>query len=120
MTAKTNTERQRAFRADLKRQGLTEVRGIFAKPEQHKAIKEAAKAINTTGETVMHIAGNQTGDFNEWVRAQVETVETERQQELLDKINALILASEEADPDGYSETEFAALKSRICKAISNA
>lgn len=45
MTAKTAKERQRAFRADLKRQGLTEVRGIFAKPEQHQAIKEAAKQM---------------------------------------------------------------------------
>ena len=45
MTAKTNTERQRAFRADMKRQGLTEVRGIFAKPEQHQAIKEAARKV---------------------------------------------------------------------------
>jgi DNA-binding LacI/PurR family transcriptional regulator len=45
MTAKTTAERQRAFRADLKRQGLTEVRGIFAKPAQHQAIKEAAKQM---------------------------------------------------------------------------
>jgi len=43
MTAKTTAERQRAFRAELKRQGLTEVRGIFARPEQHKAAREAAK-----------------------------------------------------------------------------
>jgi len=42
---KTTAERQRAFRADLKRQGLTEVRGIFAKPSQHKAVKEAAKVV---------------------------------------------------------------------------
>ena len=52
MTAKTNTERQRAYRADLKRQGLTEVRGIFAKPEQHKAIKESAKALAQAQKTV--------------------------------------------------------------------
>lgn len=43
MTAKTTAERQRAFRAELKRQGLTEVRGIFAKPAQHKVAREAAK-----------------------------------------------------------------------------
>lgn len=45
MKAKTNTERQRAFRAGLKRQGMAEVRGIFAPPELHDAIKEAAKQI---------------------------------------------------------------------------
>ena len=48
MTAKTAAERQRAYRADLRRQGLTEVRGIFAKPDQHKAIKEAAKRVLDT------------------------------------------------------------------------
>ena len=54
MTAKTNTERQRAYRASLKQQGLTEVRGIFAKPEQHKAIKEAAKQmLDTPAKTVL-------------------------------------------------------------------
>ncbi len=53
MTAKTTAERQRAFRADLKRQGLTEVRGIFAKPSQHKAVKEAArKVVAETQKTV--------------------------------------------------------------------
>ena len=46
--AKTTAERQRAFRADMKRQGLTEVRGIFAKPEQHQAIKEVAKQMLDT------------------------------------------------------------------------
>ena len=45
MTAKTTAERQRAFRADLKRQGLMEVRGIFAKPSQHKAVKQAARKV---------------------------------------------------------------------------
>lgn len=48
MTAKTTAERQRAFRAILKQQGLTEVRGIFAKPDQHKAIREAAKRVLDT------------------------------------------------------------------------
>ena len=54
MAAKTTAERQRAFRADLKRQGLTEVRGIYAKPEKHEAIKEAAKrALDTAPNTVV-------------------------------------------------------------------
>ena len=54
MTAKTTAERQRAFRADLKRQGLTEVRGIYAKPEKHEAIKEAAKrALDTAPKSVV-------------------------------------------------------------------
>lgn len=48
MAAKTTAERQRAFRADLKRQGLTEVRGIYAKPEKHKAIRDAAKQMLDT------------------------------------------------------------------------
>ena len=52
MTAKTTAERQKAFRAELKRQGLTEVRGIFAKLEQHQAIKEAAKALAEAQKTV--------------------------------------------------------------------
>jgi hypothetical protein len=53
MTAKTTAERQRAFRADLKRQGLTEVRGIFAKPDQHKAVKEArARLLRHAQKTV--------------------------------------------------------------------
>jgi hypothetical protein len=43
--AKTTAERQRAFRASLKQQGLTEVRGIFAKPDQHQVVKEAAKKL---------------------------------------------------------------------------
>lgn len=50
MTAKTTAERQRAFRAHLKRQGLTEVRGIYAKPDQHKAIKEAARKVTEAAE----------------------------------------------------------------------
>jgi hypothetical protein len=45
VTAKTTAERQRAFRASLKQQGLTEVRGIFAKPDQHQAVKDAVKKV---------------------------------------------------------------------------
>jgi hypothetical protein len=45
MTAKTTAERQRAYKASQRRQGLMEVRGIFAKPAQHQAIKEAAKQM---------------------------------------------------------------------------
>lgn len=46
MTAKTNKERQQAYR-DKKRlvQGLTEVRGIYAAKSQHAAIKAAAKEL---------------------------------------------------------------------------
>jgi hypothetical protein len=45
MTAKTTAERQRAYKASQRRQGLMEVRGIFAKPAQHQAIKEAARKV---------------------------------------------------------------------------
>lgn len=57
MTAKTTTERQREFRAGLKRQGMAEVRGIYAPPELHEAIKEAAKQIlgeNCNGTSKKH------------------------------------------------------------------
>lgn len=54
MTAKTTAERQRAYKASQRRQGLTEVRGIFAKPEKHEAIKEAAKrALDTAPKSVV-------------------------------------------------------------------
>ena len=42
--AKTNAERQAAFRARQAEQQATEVRGIFAHPDDHQSIKnEAAK-----------------------------------------------------------------------------
>ena len=48
MTAKTTAERQRAYKASQRRQGLTEVRGIYAKPEKHKAIRDAVKQMIDT------------------------------------------------------------------------
>lgn len=45
MKAKTTAQKQRDFRARKIAQGLTEVRGIFAPPEAHAAIKEAAREL---------------------------------------------------------------------------
>lgn len=45
MTAKTTAERQREFRARQAGQQATEVRGIFAHPEDHAEVKEAAAKI---------------------------------------------------------------------------
>jgi hypothetical protein len=45
--AKTNAERQREFRArKATEQQATEVRGIFAHPEDHAEVKEAAAKIS--------------------------------------------------------------------------
>ena len=43
--AKTNAERQRAFRARKAAQTAAEVRGVFAHPDDHQAIREAAKRL---------------------------------------------------------------------------
>ena len=44
--AKTNAERQREFRArKATEQQATEVRGIFARPDDHAEVKEAAAKI---------------------------------------------------------------------------
>jgi hypothetical protein len=43
MTAKTTAERQQALRAKRAALGLTEVRGIWAPPEDHAAIKASVK-----------------------------------------------------------------------------
>ena len=43
--AKTNAERQREFRARQAQQQTTEVRGIFAHPDDHAEVKEAAAKI---------------------------------------------------------------------------
>ena len=44
--AKTNAERQRAFRErKATEQQATEVRGIFAHPDDHAEVKEAAAKI---------------------------------------------------------------------------
>ena len=46
MIAKTNAERQAAFRArKATEQQATEVRGIFAHPDDHKQIKDEAAKI---------------------------------------------------------------------------
>lgn len=45
--AKTNAERQAAFRQrKAAEQQLTEVRGIFAHPDDHAEVKEAAAKIS--------------------------------------------------------------------------
>jgi hypothetical protein len=41
----TSTDRVRAYRARQASEGKSEVRGIYAKPEIHPAIKEAAKKL---------------------------------------------------------------------------
>ena len=41
----TNAERQRAFRARKAGQATTEVRGVFAHPDDHPTIREAAKRL---------------------------------------------------------------------------
>ena len=46
MTAKTTAERQREFRARQAGQKATEVRGIFAHPDDHQAVKDEAAKIN--------------------------------------------------------------------------
>jgi len=43
--AKTNAERQREFRARQAEQKSTEVRGIFAHPDDHAEVKDAAAKI---------------------------------------------------------------------------
>ena len=46
MTAATTAERQRAYKARQQEAGLTEVRGIYARPEDHAAIKEYAVKLS--------------------------------------------------------------------------
>ena len=43
--AKTNAERQAAFRARKAAQTAAEVRGVFAHPDDHPTIREAAKRL---------------------------------------------------------------------------
>lgn len=46
-TPKTNAERQREFRArKASEQNATEVRGIFAHPDDHQVVKNEAAKIN--------------------------------------------------------------------------
>lgn len=49
MNDPTNKARQATFRKKKREDGLQEVRGIFAPPELHEAIKEAAKQILDAG-----------------------------------------------------------------------
>ena len=51
MTAKTNAARQAAYRARQRAQGLERVPDIWARPENHAAIREAAKKIESRGES---------------------------------------------------------------------
>ena len=41
----TNAERQRAFRARKAGQATTEVRGVFAHPDDHQAVKDYAAKL---------------------------------------------------------------------------
>lgn len=41
----TNAERQRAFRARKAAQTSTEVRGLFARPDDHQAVKNYAAKL---------------------------------------------------------------------------
>jgi len=50
--AKTNAERQAEFRERKKRSRLEEVRGIYAKPEDHAKIKAFAKSMQKPVDTV--------------------------------------------------------------------
>lgn len=45
MTAKTNAEKQAALRARRAAEGITEVRGLYAKTEHHAEIKQAARKV---------------------------------------------------------------------------
>jgi hypothetical protein len=45
MTGKTTAERQQAFRARRASDGQTEVRGVFAHPDDHAAIKAYAAKV---------------------------------------------------------------------------
>ena len=42
----TNAERQRAFRARKAGQATTEVRGLFAHPDDHQAVKDYAAKLS--------------------------------------------------------------------------
>lgn len=46
MTSTTNAQRQAAYKARQRAAGLAEVRGIWARPADHAAIKAAAKQIS--------------------------------------------------------------------------
>ena len=52
MTAKTNAQKQADLRARRLAEGMTEVRGIYAKPEDHAKIKAYAKKLAKPLDTV--------------------------------------------------------------------
>lgn len=45
MTAKTNAQKQADLRARRAADGITEVRGLYAKKEHHAEIKQAARKV---------------------------------------------------------------------------
>ena len=45
MTAKTNAERQRQYRDRKAQEGETEIRGIYAHPDDHQAVKAYAERL---------------------------------------------------------------------------
>jgi len=45
MIAKTNAERQRQYRDRKAQEGETEVRGIYAHPDDHQAVKAYAEKL---------------------------------------------------------------------------
>ena len=52
MAAKTNAQKQADLRDRRLAEGKTEVRGIYAKPEDHSKIKAFAKSLQKTVDTV--------------------------------------------------------------------
>ena len=56
MTAKTNAERQAAFR--LTRKDRPEVRGIFALPEDHQTIKDFAAKLAKNRAKLIKVEGS--------------------------------------------------------------
>lgn len=54
--SKSNAERQRAFRARLRADGLTEVRGVFARPEHHDRVKRYAARLEAEREKSQQLA----------------------------------------------------------------
>lgn len=50
---KTNAEIQKAYRDRRRKAGLTEVRNIYARPQDHKRIKEYAARLNKQNRIVI-------------------------------------------------------------------
>lgn len=49
MTDKTTKDRQRKYRERQAKEGRSEVRGIYARPENHAKIKQYAKKLEESG-----------------------------------------------------------------------